>query len=343
MRIDRILIVGLGSIGARHLRLARAVVPDADIRVLRRADGPLPDNASGCFAELAQAIQFKPQIAVIATPASLHLSVAQALAEVGAHLLVEKPLASSQEGVNRLIETCRAGAQVLLVGYNLRFLSSLQRFREAVHKGVVGEVLSVRCEVGQHLADWRPGTGYRNTASAKRELGGGALLELSHELDYLRWIFGEVDWVSACLRKQSTLEIDVEDTAHLLLGFGRNGKRGLVASANLDFIRHDPTRNCTAIGELGTLCWDGIQGTVRQYAPASSEWTELFRRSPARDESYLAEWMHLLACVDGSEMPAVSGEDGLRVLEIVAAARIASERAMQVPVAAGAQGREVVA
>lgn len=326
--IDRILIVGLGSIGTRHLRLARSLVPHADIRVLRRAVGAVPEDASGCFAELGAALAFQAQIAVIATPASLHLPVAQALAEAGAHLLVEKPLAASPEGVVRLIRTCRSRSRVLLVGYNLRFLPSLRRFREAVREGLVGKVLSVRCEVGQHLADWRPGADYRDTASARRELGGGALLELSHELDYLRWIFGEVHWVSACLRKQSTLEIDVEDTAHLLLGFAGSGQRGLIASANLDFIRQDPTRTCTAIGERGTVCWDGVQGIVRHYVPETRAWTELFHEAPSRDESYLAEWLHLLACVDGTQTPAVGGADGLAVLEIIAAARIAAEAAM---------------
>ena len=77
----------------------------------------------------------------------------------------------------------------------------------------------LRCEIGQYLPLWRPGSDYRLGVSANRALGGGVLLELSHELDYLRWIFGDVDWVQASLERQSALEIDVEDTAHLLLSF----------------------------------------------------------------------------------------------------------------------------
>ena len=82
-----------------------------------------------------------------------------------------------------------------MTAYNLRFLPSLQAYRERIQFGVIGKVLSVRCEIGQYLPSWRPGSDYRQAVSASRALGGGALLELSHEIDYLRWIFGEVAWV----------------------------------------------------------------------------------------------------------------------------------------------------
>jgi predicted dehydrogenase len=345
VRIERVLIAGLGSAGARHLRLARALLPEADIRVLRRAaDAPVPEGANGCFAQLEQALAFAPQLAVVATPATLHLPTAQALVEAGAHLLVEKPLAAASEGVSGLLDACRVRDRVLLVGYNLRFLPSLRRFREALHAGLVGEVHSVRCEVGQHLAEWRPGTDYRLGASARRELGGGVLLELSHELDYLRWIFGEVQWVSAFLGRQGQLEIDVEDTAHLLLGFAGAGRaRPLVASASLDFIRHDPTRACTAIGALGSLRWDALEGSVRHYAAGSGGWTELFRQAPVRDDSYQAQWRHLLACIEGREAPVVSGEDGLQVLRIVEAARRAADSGARTDVPLAPPAREAVA
>ena len=64
---------------------------------------------------------------------------------------------------------------------------------------IVGKILSVRCEVGQFLPSWRPNIDYRESVSARKALGGGALLELSHEIDYLMWIFGDIDWVKATL------------------------------------------------------------------------------------------------------------------------------------------------
>jgi predicted dehydrogenase len=321
--INYILIAGLGSIGKRHLRLARELLPKADIRVLRhQATNEVPEFSNGCFSSIEEGIAFAPQIAVIATPAPFHIATAQVLAEVGVHLLIEKPLSASLDGVTQLLETCQKQGSVLLTGYNLRFLPSLQRFRDLLGEGVIGKVLSVRCEIGQFLPSWRPENDYRQSVSARSVLGGGALLELSHELDYLRWIFGEVDWVKATLCCQSSLEIDVEDTAHLTLGFtpATDGHQ-LIGTVNLDFIRHDTKRLCTAIGESGSLRWNGLTGEVALYEADAKEWCELFSHPHQHDDSYRAEWKNFIACVTEHQIPLITGEDGLKVLQIIEAAR----------------------
>ena len=192
--ISRILIVGLGSAGTRHLRLARELFPDSQIKVLQhRTQSTIPQFSDGCFLTMVEAIQFAPQIAIIANPSTFHVNVAQELAQAEIHLLIEKPLSSSLEGVARLIETCKDRKSILMIGYNLRFSPSLQHFRKLLGEGIISSLLSVRCEVGQYLPSWRPESDYRQGVSAKKELGGGALLELSHEIDYIQWIFGKIN------------------------------------------------------------------------------------------------------------------------------------------------------
>ncbi len=309
-------------------------MPLADIRVLRHQNCDfIPEFSNGCFTSISQAIAFAPQIAVIASPATCHINTSQQLAESGVHLLVEKPLSASTVGVTHLLETCREQGLVLLTGYNLRFLPSLNRFRDLLRKNVIGKIISVRCEVGQYLPDWRPETDYRNGVSACRALGGGVLLELSHELDYIQWIFGEVDWVRATLSRQSNLEIDVEDSAHIVLGFApdEDGRR-LIGMVNLDFIRHDSVRNCSAIGENGTLRWSASTGVVEHYVAGAGEWNKLFCYQQQRDESYLAEWHHFLSCINEQKTPLISGEDGLQVLHIIEAARQSSESGTQIKI-----------
>jgi len=332
--INRILIVGLGSIGQRHLRLARELFPTADIRVLRHQTGSVvPDNANGSFRHLDEAIAFVPQIAIIASPATFHIATAQALAESGVHLLIEKPLSASLDGVAQLLLTCKQHCIVLLTGYNLRFLPSLQIFRDRLKEGVIGKVLSVRCEIGQYLPSWRSNSDYRQSVSARHELGGGVLLELSHELDYLQWIFGEVEWLKSTLSRQSSLEIDVEDTAHLTVGFTSNSNGGqLIGTINLDFIRHDTTRLCTAIGETGSLRWNGLTGVVELFEAGAKEWRELFRHQHQADDSYLAEWKNFIDCVSEHKTPLVTGEDGFKVLQVIEAARKSSESGCNVRV-----------
>jgi len=313
--------------------LARNLFPDADIRVLRHLKSTsTPENSNGCFDNIEDVHSFAPQLAVIANPATFHTDVALKLTEQGVHLLIEKPIAASQESIQLLLDLSRKNNTVLLVGYNLRFLSSLQEFRSALHLQTIGKVLSVRCEIGQFLPSWRPNTDYRQGVSARSKLGGGVLLELSHEIDYLRWIFGEVEWVTAILSQQSDLDIDVEDTAHLIFGFTDKieDKIQLIASVNLDFIRHDITRLCTAIGDIGSLRWDGIAGTIEQFDLESKTWVEVFRDE--EKDSYASEWKHFLKCISGYEKPLISGNDGLKVLEVIEAARQSSLDKEQVKV-----------
>jgi predicted dehydrogenase len=321
--INRVLIVGLGSIGKRHLSLARELLPAADIRVLRhQPTNEIPEFANGCFFTIEDALAFLPHIAVIASPAPFHLISAQALAAAGVHILIEKPLSASLDGVKQLLEVCKVQRTVLIIGYNLRFLPSLQRFRGLVVEGIVGKVLSVRCEIGQYLPSWRPESDYRQGVTAKKELGGGALLELSHEIDYLRWIFGEVEWVTSSLSRQSDLEVDAEDTAHLILGFAPEAEgQQIIGTLNLDLIRHDTTRGCVVIGEKASLRWDGLTGQVMVYRARDRGWCEIFKFQHQRDDSYRAEWRHFLACASNSTLPLISGEDGFNVMKIIEAAR----------------------
>lgn len=321
--LERLLIVGVGSIGRRHIRVVRGLAPDVRITVLRRHCPDAPEaGIDRCVAGMDEALSEAPQAAVIACPASRHLEFAIPLADAGVHLLIEKPISTGSAGVADLIALCRDRATVLMTGYNLRFLPSLRRFRELLGEGRVGRVLSVRAEVGQYLPSWRPDADYRGTVSAQASLGGGVLLELSHEIDYLRWLFGEVSWVSAVLSKRSTLQIDVEDTAHLLLGFSAgDDEEPLVATLHMDFVRHDSTRSCTVIGEAGSLRWNALEGTIDVFKAGGDSWESLYARSPLGEDSYVGEWRHFIAMIASGGIPDIGGDDGLAVLRIIEAAR----------------------
>ena len=208
----RILIVGLGSIGKRHLSVIQRLFPEAKIQILRQDRTRIKNSLSVTEVNsLDEAKRFLPEIIVICNAASEHMDTALKLEQTGANFLIEKPISNSTKEIVGLIRDFDATGRVLMVGYNLRYLKSLQEFRRHLNEGLVGNSLSVRCAVGQYLPSWRPKKDYRESVSARSELGGGVLLELSHEIDYLRWIFGEVDWVRATLLRQSELEIDVED------------------------------------------------------------------------------------------------------------------------------------
>lgn len=323
MSCKRILIVGHGSIGKRHLRIARQILPNADIRVFRhQACTETPAQANACFNTREAMQAFSPEIAVIANPAPFHVAIARELIELNCHLLIEKPIAANSAKIDVLLRLAQANQRIIQVGYNLRFLPSLIHFRKLVQADIVGRPLSIRCEIGQYLPSWRPDTDYRQGVSARAELGGGALLELSHEIDYLRWIFGDVAWVNAWAGHLSPLDINVEDCAHLILGFsGPPGTTGPVARLDMDFMRQDTSRSCLVIGETGSLRWNGLNGSVEHFSPETSTWRTVFSYTHGRDESYLAQWAEFLDCVENAHTPSCTGHDGLAVLQIVEAAK----------------------
>ena len=152
MKVKRIAILGFGSIGERHLRLARQKVPDADIRVLSRSvERPVPEGSNAWLTSYSDLKQFSPQVAIIATPAPFHLDAAKQMADMNTHVLVEKFISDKTDGVQGLIEQFRARNLCLLVGYNLRFSASLRRLRALLSEKLIGEVYSARVEVGQYL------------------------------------------------------------------------------------------------------------------------------------------------------------------------------------------------
>ena len=318
----RALIVGLGSIGRRHLANLKRIEPEAQITVWRQHSkaedrAEVAPEAKGVVYSLEDALATRPELAVIASPAVLHIQTAIELAQNGVHLMIEKPLSDRFEGVDDLLALCRQRNLILLVAYHLRFSKSLRVVRESLLKGDIGRVMSIRAEVGQYLPDWRPASDYRSGVSARRDLGGGVVLELSHELDYVRWLAGEVKEVLAATERVSDLQIDVEDMAEIILRF----ENGALGSVHMDMIQRAQTRSCRIIGTDGTLTWDGLSNEVRMFSAQSDSWSVLHSADSAPpNDMYVAELGHFVNCVRRRDVSNDSGADGRRVLEIALAA-----------------------
>lgn len=321
--VSRVLLVGLGSIGSRHLHNLRYLCPGARIAVLRRpgadADEARAAGADEVMHSLQDALAFAPDAGIVASPAPYHVEVAYTLALAGIPLLIEKPLAEELASAAALVCLCCENSVTLAVGYNLRFLPSLRSVREQIAKGAIGEVFSVRAEVGQYLPDWRRGTDYRQGVTARAQLGGGVLLELSHEIDYLLWMFGMPSKVTAVGGRSGQLDIDVEDIVELTMQYKQPWR---LVSVHLDMLQRRPYRRCRMAGTQGSIEWDALADAVhldslQEKAPRMLLGVTL----TDKNDMYIDELRNFFSATAACTAPACTGEDGLRVLAVIDAAR----------------------
>ena len=294
-----ILVVGSGGIAARHIKNIRKQLPDSEITLCRSSRGgaAIYDKSAVAAANrvsycIEDALRTKPRLALICCATSAHIDYALALARQGVHIFVEKPLSNSLDGLSELEEAVKKNKLAFLVGYNLRFSKSLVYFHNLIHDEKIGSVVSVRIEVGQYLPDWRSGD-YRDSTSAQRHLGGGVVLELSHELDYFSWIFGKPSSVYANLSKRSDLDIDVEDSADILV----ETKKGVTGLIHLNMVQRKKSRSCIVIGTKGFLTWDGMSQTVNG---STAKGDRMFFSGGKCDikQSYAEELRYFLGCVE---------------------------------------------
>ena len=163
--------------------------------------------------------------------------------------------------------------------------------------------------------------------SANRSLGGGVLLELSHELDYLIWLFGRFDQVFCIASNSGQLDIDVEDSADILLS-----REGLTAQVHLDFLQRRASRGCKVIGATGTLNWDLMANRISLEGPGGEE---LLFSDPAvdRNDMYLEQLRGFIDVAAGRAAPRITLDDGLAVLDMIEAMRqsAATGRQVQLP------------
>jgi predicted dehydrogenase len=321
----RVLIVGCGSIGRRHLANLLSLAP-AEV-LAYRVRGNDAEELGRRFgvravASLGEGLSLDPDFVLVANPTALHMEVALEAARAGRSLFIEKPLSHSREGADELRRLVREKGLVCLVGYQMRFHPGLRLVRRLLGEGRIGRPLWIRAEVGQYLPDWHPDEDYRQGFSARRALGGGVTLDLSHELDYVRWLLGPVAQVTALGGRIGDLEIDTEDIAEVLLRF----ESGALGSVHLDYLARCPVRGCRLVGTDGTLEWDYFGNQVRLFEAGSGAWIRHPQEGFERNRMYIDEMAHFLRCLRGEEPPEVDLDQAVEVLELGLGVRRAAQR-----------------
>jgi predicted dehydrogenase len=329
------LVVGLGAIGQRHARNLRALLGPGlrlsayRVRGLAHVVTPQLEADAGrdvervlgieAFGDLDDALAQRPDIAIVANPTSAHVDVALACARAGCHLFVEKPLSHTLDGIDQLTREVEARGRVAMVGYQLRFHPGFERFAEVVESGRLGNLLAVRATVGEYLPDWHKYEDYRTMYAARADLGGGVVLTQIHEYDYLCALFGMPQRLFALGGRWSRLDLDVEDTASVLMECAQ-GERPLPVHLAQDYLQRPTSRTCEAVGDRGKALLDFALRTVTVWEDGVQTARDELE-SFDRNDLYLAELRHFLKCVAGGMQPVVDLREGRKSLEIALAVK----------------------
>lgn len=288
------MVAGLGSIGTRHARILAEL--GLTVATVSRRDG-------GDYRSLAEALsRSQCDYVVIATETARHADALHELASAGFRgtVLVEKPLFAKVEPLPAF------PFARLLVAYNLRFHPVMA----ALASRIAGRAaITVSAYVGQDIRDWRPGRDHRATASATVAAGGGVLRDLSHELDYLLWLFGPWQRVAALGGASGARDLEVDDNLALLMEMAR----AQVVQVHLDYLDRVGIRRIRVNLQDETIEADLVGGSLSVNGVTT-------RFASERDASYRA--MHMAAL--GGDGPTCSLAEGMAVMNLIDA----SERAL---------------
>ena len=321
--MTKVLIVGYGSIGNRHLEnflrfkdiQLTVYTKRNDIQLLKKKGIKVSDSLNECLKE-------NPNIGVIANETSLHVPTAIKLAKAGLDLFLEKPLSNSLKDVEKLHAIVKKKKLITQMGCNLRFHPCIKKIKSLIDQQKIGRIISAQVKSCSYLPDYHPWEDYRKGYAARKDLGGGIILTQIHEIDYMYWLFQEVESVISMSGKFSDLDVDVEDYAASLLKF----RNKIIGELHMDYFQRPDFRSCKIRGTKGEIYWDSDNNHVNVYAMNKKRWKmEMEVKNYQRNFSYVAQLKHFIKCVKQRKETVNDIEQGIATLKIALAMKKSSK------------------
>jgi len=313
----KILVVGVGSIGTRHMNNLvehghEVHVVDINRENLKRA----ASTAKGAFDSLDNALKIKPDVAFICTYSNDHITPALKCANAGCHLFIEKPLSLSLDGADELIEIIEKKNLISMVGCNMRFHPAISYVHDTLISNLFfSKKLWGNFEFGFYLPFDKKD--YQNSYKAKKSMGGNLIFDGIHELDCAVWFFGEPVEVICSKDIISSLQIDTEDHVEMIIKF----TSGAVCTIHMDYLQHGYSRRCKVVCEEGTIVWDFVNGNIGEITTSNREWSwKDMKLEVLYNQMYIDEIKYFVDCVSFDRETFNSIKQSLSVLKLAIAA-----------------------
>ncbi len=308
-----LLIVGVGSIGHRHLRCFQQTgrvdvsICDSNQAILNQ----LADQYGvfDKFTDLNSAMASRPEIVVICTPAHLHIPMATTAVDAGAHVLIEKPLSTATEGVDELVAKAAKRDVTVGVAYVMRHHPLLLDLKQVIETKRFGRPLQVTMNSGQHFPFYRPA--YREIYYTSHETGGGAIQDaITHMVNALQWLLGPTTALVCDAAHLSLPGVEVEDTVHVL---SRHG--GILGSLTLNQFQTPNETSLTINFEQATVRCDLHNGTWQYCTQPEGDWLPGGEYSLERDDLFVSQANAFLDAVEQGGSPACNLQDAKHTLQ----------------------------
>ena len=285
----KVCFIGLGSIAARHIKNLKDIFgEEIEIDVLRSGNGKsLDDTLQSMIEQVYYDYESLPKdydVMFVTNPTRLHYETLQKIQDNAKHFFIEKPVfETGREDIEGLQ---LKKDSVYYVACPLRYTNVIQYLKENID---FNQVYSMRCISSSYLPDWRPGTDYRNTYSAKKELGGGVSIDLIHEWDYICYLAGQPQKVHSFIGRKSNLEIDSDDLAVYIAEYPDK-----YVELHLDYLGRKTIRKI----ELFTKD-DSIEADLLEQKIVYRKENRIIDMNEDRDSYQKKELLHFFEMVDG--------------------------------------------
>ena len=319
----KLVVIGAGSIGRQHALNLKDKVDSCALydQETEQAELFAKENGLDVLSSIEEVANWSADGVIISTPHTSHVEIAKNLLGQVSNILIEKPISNQLDATHQLLEESHSKNCNIFVVSNMRYHPAINCIAENIDR--LGKIYYARAQFGNYLPNMRPDADYKKLYCAHKAQGGGVIMDVIHEIDYLRWLFGPVTSVQCTADKLSDLDIDVEDYAHIVAKHENN----IRSEIHMDYLKPYKRRGCEVVGELGHLIWQSEGKTPEEcrvkFFDKSTGTMELLFEDKDLDKSLafqnmLEDFIKQIKDNDYSSKLSTGGE-GLAALKVVLA------------------------
>ena len=307
----KFLVIGCGSIGQRHIKNL-LTVGESNIEIYD-SNHHLSKKVGKSFkVRTLDRLEFnEPDCTLICTPPSSHIKLANMSLKNGSHVFVEKPLSDTLSGINELAKISKDKSLQVFVGYTFRFDLGLVKIKQLLSQKIIGNILSFDAYEGWYLPKWRPWQDHTKSYTGSKKLGGGIILDGSHEINYLQWLGGRINQVFSYYNSTPKLKVKTEGIAEILVLFQSNA----IGRVHLDFVNPVYNRHCEIIGDEGSIKWSFEEKTI-QIQKNKQNKPKKIKYGNDTNKMYLDEIKYVVECINGKKDNLINLNEAKKTLEI---------------------------